>query len=107
MLWRPGCITYGYVGRRGLMFTNWMLSWSKNHLIESASASTGSLLIWDTGEYEMLPSRENIEQVTDEELSDYSDRDSRPSLNLSESEKLHAAFRSVGVSFAPPQLRRY
>ncbi|CAF9912174.1 MAG: hypothetical protein ALECFALPRED_007895 [Alectoria fallacina] len=65
-----------------------------NHLIESASASTGSLLIWDTGEYEMLPCRENIEQVTDDELSDYSDGDNRPSSNLSDSEKLHAAFRT-------------
>lgn len=107
MLRRQGCIMSGYVGRRELMFTNWMLSLSKNHLIESASASTGSLLIWDTGEYEMLPCRENIEQVTDDELSDYSDGDNRPSSNLSDSEKLHAAFRTVGVSFVRPQLRWY
>ncbi|KAI9797687.1 MAG: hypothetical protein M1833_005348 [Piccolia ochrophora] len=28
-----------------------------NHLVEAASPSTGSLLIWDTGEYEILPFR--------------------------------------------------
>lgn len=72
---------------------------SKNHLIETASTSTGSLLIWDTGEYEMLPYRENVEKMTDDELSGDSDGDSNPSLNLSDSEKLHAAFRNVGVSF--------
>lgn len=65
-----------------------------NHLIETASASTGSLLIWDTGEYEMLPYHENIEQVTDDELSGDSDGYSSPSLDLSDTEKLHAAFRN-------------
>lgn len=55
MLRRQGCITSGYVGRRMLTLAHWMLSLLKNHLIETASASTGSLLIWDTGEYEMLP----------------------------------------------------
>lgn len=97
MLRRRGCITFGYVDRRKLVFKDWMLSFSKNHLIETASASTGSLLVWDTGEYEMLPYRENIEQVTDDELSD---GDSSPSSNLSDSEKLQAAFRTVGVPFA-------
>ncbi|KAF6231611.1 hypothetical protein HO173_010143 [Letharia columbiana] len=66
-----------------------------NHLIETASASTGSLLVWDTGEYEMLPYHENIEQVTDDELSGDSDGDCKPSSNLSDSEKLHAAFQNV------------
>lgn len=89
------------------MVTDWMLSLSKNHIIESASATTGSLLIWDTGEYEMMPYRENIEQMTDDELSGDSDGYSSPSLNLSDSEKLHAAFRNVSVFFAHPQLQRY
>ena len=80
---------------------------SKNHLIETASASTGSLLIWDTGEYEMLPYRKDIEQMTDEELSGDSDGDISSSLNLSDSEKLHAAFRNVGSSFVHLQLRLY
>ena len=88
-----------------LFLTDWMLSLLKNHLIETASASTGSLLIWDTGEYEMLPYRENMEQMTDEELSGDSDGDSIPSPNLSDSEKLHAAFQNVGSSFVHPQLQ--
>ena len=96
MLRRRGCITFGYVGRMVLMFTDWMLNVSKNHLIETASTSTGSLLVWDTGEYEMLPYRENIEQLTDDELSIDSDGASNPFLNLSDSEKLHTAFKNVG-----------
>lgn len=91
----------GYVVESKLLFTDGMLKMSKNHLIETASASTGSLLIWDTGEYEMLPYRENTEQLTDDELSSVSDEDSRPSSNLSDSEKLHAAFRDVGIYFFP------
>lgn len=103
---RRGCITFGYVDRGELISTDWMLSLSKNHLIETASASTGSLLVWDTGEYEMLPYHENIEQVTDDELSGDSDGDCKPSSNLSDSEKLHAAFQNVSASFVHPQLRR-
>ena len=78
---------------------------SKNHLIETASASTGSLLIWDTGEYEMLPYRKDVEQMTDDELSGDSDGDISSYSNLSDSEKLHAAFRNVGFSFVHSQLR--
>lgn len=107
MLRRRGCIMSGYVGRKEVMFTNSMLSLSKNHLIETASASTGSLLVWDTGEYEMLPYREDVEQVTDDEPSDDSDEDRSPSSNFSDSEKLHAAFRNVRVPFVGPQILRY
>ena len=82
-----------------------MLSLSKNHLIETASTSTGSLLIWDTGEYEMLPYHKQLEQMTDDELSDDSDGDSSPFSSLSDSEKLQAAFRNVGLSFVHPQPR--
>lgn len=89
------------------MFEEWRLSLSKNHLIETASTSTGSLLVWDTGEYEMLPYRENVEKVTDDELSGDSGGNSNPSLNLSDSEKLHAAFRNVGGSYVHLQLQRY
>ena len=88
-------------------FEEWRLSLSKNHLIETASTSTGSLLIWDTGEYEMLPYREKLEEVTDDELSGDSDGDSNPSSNLSDSEKLHAAFRNVSVSSVHLQFQRY
>ena len=51
----------------------------------------------------MLPYRKSIEQVTDEELSGDSDRSSSL-LSLSDSEKLHAAFRNVGPSFVYAQL---
>jgi hypothetical protein len=47
-----------------------------NHLIESASAQTGSLLIWDTGTYTVLPRNNNVKnppspQTTDDEGDDY------------------------------------
>lgn len=45
-----------------------------NHLIESASAKTGSLLIWDTGTYEVLPRKmahhhKPSQHTTDEDSS--------------------------------------
>ena len=52
----------------------------------------------------MLPYREGIEQVTDEELSGDSDGDNISSANLSDCEKLHAAFRNVGPSLVQPLL---
>ena len=84
-----------------------MLSFSKNHLIETASTSTGSLLIWDTGEYEILPYREDVEQVTDDELSDNSDGVGSPVSNLSDSAKLHAAFQNVCSTLDHPQVQLY
>ena len=101
---RQEYITCGYVARRELMFRDWKLSLLKNHLIETASALTGSLLIWDTGEYEVLPYREDIEQMTDDELSSDSDGNGSPSTSLSDSEKLHQSFQNVGFSFSQPQL---
>ena len=68
---------------------------SQNHLIETASSSTGSLLIWDTGEYEMLPYREPTQRETDDELSPTADEDIDSSLGLSDSQKLHQAFQNV------------
>ena len=55
----------------------------------------------------MLPYRENMELMTDEELSGASDGDNIPSPDLSDSEKLHVAFRNVGSSFVHPQLQLY
>lgn len=64
----------------------------QNNLIESASHATGSLLIWDTGEYEVLPYREPAKaRTTDDELSDV-DRD-EPRLPAADSEKLFAGFQ--------------
>ncbi|OQO11806.1 hypothetical protein B0A48_03533 [Cryoendolithus antarcticus] len=63
-----------------------------NNLIESASHATGSLLIWDTGEYEVLPSRKVRRQAaTDDEDSDCSESDSD---SRGASEKLSASFRA-------------
>jgi hypothetical protein len=64
-----------------------------NNLIESASHATGSLLIWDTGEYEVLPYREPVrERTTDDELSD-SGSDIEATTTTTESEKLVASFQ--------------
>ncbi|KAI0474862.1 DNA polymerase ligase-domain-containing protein [Xylaria cf. heliscus] len=59
-----------------------------NHLIETASHATGSLLIWDTGTYTVLPterknSRDDSQSSTDEDSS---------SPQLTEQQKLHEAF---------------
>ncbi|KAI0839147.1 DNA polymerase ligase-domain-containing protein [Hypoxylon sp. FL0890] len=61
-----------------------------NHLIETASASTGSLLIWDTGTYTILPSRESPKRADTNSQSE--DEDSSP--ELTEQEKLHRAFQA-------------
>lgn len=72
----------------------------QNHLIETASASTGSLLIWDTGEYEVLPWREKRDKETDDELSDCSIEDTDIKPKLSDNEKLHMAFQHVRPQFS-------
>ncbi|OTA23001.1 hypothetical protein BTJ68_14003 [Hortaea werneckii EXF-2000] len=65
-----------------------------NNLIESASHATGSLLIWDTGEYEVMPRPQPQRQkTTDDELS-ASEAPEHDVDRRSESEKLFAAFRS-------------
>ncbi|CAK3770267.1 Hypothetical predicted protein [Lecanosticta acicola] len=63
-----------------------------NHLIESASHATGSLLIWDIGEYEVMSRQQKREEMTDDELSDV-DIDQEQS-TISESGKLFKAFQS-------------
>jgi hypothetical protein len=80
-----------------------------NHLIESASSKTGSLLIWDTGTYEVLPRKKEgrnrkgtpSPQTTDDEngASSSEDEASKPALGKSsekqhENEKLIAAFQT-------------
>ncbi|KAF2766182.1 hypothetical protein EJ03DRAFT_298928 [Teratosphaeria nubilosa] len=63
-----------------------------NNLIESASYATGSLLIWDTGEYDVLDRPQKKLKITDDELSD-AER-GQPTNIKSQSERLFAAFRS-------------
>jgi hypothetical protein len=67
-----------------------------NNLVESASHSTGSLLIWDTGEYEVLPYRETPKaRTTDDECSDpEAQAEKAPCVPESESEKLFAGFQA-------------
>lgn len=66
-----------------------------NNLIESASHATGSLLIWDTGEYEVLP-RKMIDKKNvgrDDESSDFNETDSAFD-HRSENVKLMDAFKT-------------
>ncbi|OTB05108.1 hypothetical protein M426DRAFT_320153 [Hypoxylon sp. CI-4A] len=62
-----------------------------NHLIETASHSTGSLLIWDTGTYTILPSRDLHKRIGSNSQSEDEDASSP---QLTEQEKLHQAFQS-------------
>ncbi|PSK50460.1 hypothetical protein B9Z65_404 [Elsinoe australis] len=73
-----------------------------NNLIESASHATGSLMIWDTGEYEVRPRYSQIQRAkeTDDEISADSDNDRKGSSNIdlmSEPEKLRKAFQDRHV----------
>jgi hypothetical protein len=80
-----------------------------NHLIESASSKTGSLIIWDTGTYEVLPrkkeggSRKGIPspQTTDDEAEDSTPDDGESidtartaNVQKHENEKLITAFQT-------------
>lgn len=73
----------------------------QNHLIESASHATGSMLIWDTGEYSILPSGQRLSQSRIKGSSSNSDTDSDSSnpinQNIPENEKLQQAFRTVRI----------
>jgi hypothetical protein len=65
-------------------------------LIESASHATGSLLIWDTGEYSVLPRHKKAIETDDEISSSDSKENGTSSSDLqSESEKLFQAFQTV------------
>jgi hypothetical protein len=91
-------IPYGMPGNPNSMRPNRMAIETRvhnlwNNLIESASHATGSLLIWDTGEYEVLPSREPVkERTTDDELSG-SGSGIEATTITTESEKLFASFQ--------------
>jgi len=68
-------IPYGLPGNPNTLRPNRMAIETRVHnlwnsLIESASHATGSLLIWDTGEYEVLPYKEPTKAcMTDDEMS--------------------------------------
>ncbi|KAI1647725.1 DNA polymerase ligase-domain-containing protein [Daldinia loculata] len=61
-----------------------------NHLIETASISTGSLLIWDTGTYTILSPRENSKRANRNSQSD----EEEESPELTEQEKFRQAFQT-------------
>ncbi|KAL4910999.1 hypothetical protein BDW74DRAFT_172453 [Aspergillus multicolor] len=71
-----------------------------NHLIETASAKTGSLIIWDTGEYEVLPDkpkRLDLGPETDESEPETHSAYGLGDSGLSESEKLRNAFQNSKI----------
>ncbi|KAJ5675571.1 hypothetical protein N7462_008468 [Penicillium macrosclerotiorum] len=66
-----------------------------NHLIETASTKTGSMIIWDTGEYEILPyNAEYSQPETDDSRSDVSDDSIEPGSRIPDSVKLREAFKN-------------
>lgn len=71
--------------------------WEQSNLIETASSKTGSFIIWDTGEYEILPyHQEQSLSETDDSKSQVSD-DHDPKATTSDSAKLREAFQNVCV----------
>ncbi|KAH8179296.1 DNA polymerase ligase (LigD) domain-containing protein [Sarocladium implicatum] len=70
----------------------------QNHLVETASPSTGSLLIWDTGTYSILPRRSKYAPSLDPSSPTFSPSSSpsssSSSLPQTQQQKLHAAFQS-------------
>lgn len=68
-----------------------------NHLIETASYETGTMLLWDTGEYSVLPyyPSKTASTETDDSDSDLDDRSLIPPEGLeSEPQKLYRAFQA-------------
>jgi hypothetical protein len=87
----PNAIRQGRMAIETRVHTLW------NNLIESASHATGSLLIWDTGEYEVLPRKTKGKQAayTDDECSDHEPRQHVYEHNSQpENEKLIHAFKT-------------
>lgn len=76
-----------------------LLTSLQNHLIETASRQTGSLIIWDTGEYEILPYQMDPSgPETDDSRSEVSEDDHIVPEPISDSAKLREAFQNVGTS---------
>lgn len=67
------------------------LIFKQNHLIETASTSTGSLLIWDTGTYSILPRQSKHAPATDPSSPMSSPG---PSFAPTQQALLHAAFQN-------------
>ncbi|KAL9621166.1 MAG: hypothetical protein Q9160_004417 [Pyrenula sp. 1 TL-2023] len=88
-------ITTPYGSRHGKSLQTLIL---KNHLIETASHSTGSMLIWDTGEYTVLPYHESSTYAAEDSSSNEHDNEEEAYTlpkywtRLTDSEKLGLAF---------------
>jgi hypothetical protein len=66
-----------------------------NHLIETASSDTGTMLLWDTGEYFVIPYKANRSSRSKNRTdSSASDSDTEDLNGESEPEKLHRAFQA-------------
>ncbi|KAH9894615.1 DNA polymerase ligase-domain-containing protein [Xylariomycetidae sp. FL2044] len=66
-----------------------------NHLVETASESTGSLLIWDTGTYSILPHSASLRHgYTTDSHSSLSDAGDDDNEKPTEQQKLHQAFQA-------------
>lgn len=67
-----------------------------NHLVETAGLHTGSLLVWDTGSYEVLPPRRSKYAPVDSQEGDGDSDDSERDCwyGLTQQERLAAAFSS-------------
>ncbi|KAK0384007.1 hypothetical protein NLU13_8096 [Sarocladium strictum] len=65
-----------------------------NHLVETASASTGSLIIWDTGTYTILPRTSKYAPAPDPSSPSSSASPSPSSSPPTQQELLHGAFQS-------------
>lgn len=90
-------IPYGLPGNPNSIRSNRMAIETRvhclwNNLIESASHATGSLLIWDTGEYEILPWKAEMKPMTDDEDSEGDAQATED--GQTHSEKLYAAFKN-------------
>ncbi|TQV98681.1 hypothetical protein V2A60_007610 [Cordyceps javanica] len=67
-----------------------------NHLIETASRDTGSLMIWDTGTYSVLPRRSKYAPTLDPESGSSDDDETASSSSPPPTQQslLHAAFQT-------------
>jgi len=70
-----------------------LLLTKQNHLIETASPKTGSMIIWDTGEYEILPYQDSGPE-TDDSRSEISEESFD---QIPDSVKLEEAFKNVSI----------
>ncbi|OAQ98740.1 hypothetical protein LLEC1_07724 [Akanthomyces lecanii] len=65
-----------------------------NHLIETASSDTGSLMIWDTGTYSILPRRSKYAPALDPDSGSSDDESASSSTPTTQQSLLHAAFQT-------------